>query len=686
LQVNKEFKKYQFSIFVVLVLTIVFSRVHGINSLSDMTTDFAFDAEATDVWSRSNITMPAIQNSTIIPSNLSFIDLSAQINPTRSVIEVVSGFEPTQRFDSDFNSTLIRRAHVGNCSLRKVDDELLLFLNASSGDEAAIAVYNLSFTNSVLISENDFISFALSTRETYNSNEAYIGVSLLLRDQQGNRYYVSLQISNRYYENSFGLREWFLGWSFGEDYPQYTMRYNYNNNITSGPWFIQLPLSDSFTSLNLSSAWLDGLLIGGEIYSTPPFNIEKITKVNARFHYVLVHEQPFMINQEIVNSTKMVFPVASSLNFSGILGERVNVMVEGSLKPSYDKEERSENETVNIRETFFNLSEPLESGVSLQKRRGHAFVEIAVSSKAVKECTLTINNNTTVDLTNSLLRSNEIYYKLPEDTILLKVYLTLYRFNAWFFSSRTDLVAGIPFNITKKGIVEEFFSPNKNEGIVKINSSENFPDNLAIRSGNLIPVEITSNGSKKPLESLLILNKQNYWTISIAVPEENASIYTVKYTLSDGPLYQSLTTTPFSVYIDNHIFKIFTSFNVEGQEGTLIPLTIRTYTHTRTFTLKIEYDSSMFEADRDEIMVYASKFHYEYFMLKPLRTGQTTINLKIIDPITRDTLFFSPFFISIKSSFFTQVGIYFLLGVAVFSLIYIFSKTSLIKWISHFRH
>lgn len=640
-----------------------------------MATDFAFDAEATDVWSRSNITMTAIQNLTIFPTNFSFADLSSQINSTRSVINIVKGFEPTQRFNSDFNSTLVRRAYVGNCSLKRVDDELLLFLNASSGDNAAIATYNLSFTNPVQISGSDFISFALSNSSTYNGSEAYIGVSLLLRDQQGTRHYISIQISDQYSEDSFSLNEWFLGWSFGEDYPRYTMRYN----STSGPWFIQLPLSNSFTSLNLPSAWLDGLLIGGEIYSKPPFDIEEITEVNTRFHYVLVHKQPFSINQEIVNSTMMVFPFANSLSFSGILSERVNVTVEGLLKPGYNKEERRENETVNIRETFFNLSETFESEVSVQKE-----VEITVPTGTVKKCTLTLNNNTIKDLTDALLQSNSVIYRFPWNTTLVKIHLTLYRFNAWFFEMNPFI--GAPYRITKKGIVEEYFSPDKNEVTININSSESSSVNLATRSGNLIPVEITSNGSKKPLESLLILNKQNYWAISIAVPEENASIYTVKYILSDGPLYQSLTTTPFSVRIDNHVFEIFTPFNIEGQEGTLIPLTIRTYTTPRTYTLKIEYDSSMFEADRDEIMVYASRFHYEYFMLKPLRTGQTTINLKIIDPITRDTFFSFPFFVSIKSSFLTQAAIYFLLGVAVFSLIYIFSKKSLIKWISRFRH
>lgn len=654
---------------------IPFSRVCGISSLPAPADDFAFDAETSDVWSRSNITMPAIQNLTIIPSNLSLVELASEINPTKSVINTVRGFEPMRRFNSEFNSTLTRKAYVGNCSLRRVDDELLLFLNASSGDNAAIAAYNLSFTNSVQISESDFISFALSTSSAYNSSEAYIGISLLLRDQQGNRYYVSLEVSNRYSTDGFSLSPWFLGWGFTEDFPKYP-KYAMMYNSTSGPWFIQLPLSGSFAALNLSSAWLDGLLIGGEIYTKPPFNIEEITEVNARFHYVLVHEEPFMINQEIVNSTMMVFPFASSLRFSGISGKKVNVIVEGSLEPSYDKEERRENETVNIRETFFNLSETLESEVLVQ-----GTVNITVLSKAVKKCTLTLNNSTIVDLTDSLLGSNTMIHKFPADTILLEVHLTLYRFNAWFCS----LYGYKSYEITKKGIVDEYFSPNRNEGTININSSETFPANLAISSGNLTPSEITINGSKKPLESLLILNKEMYWIISIVIPEENVSIYTVKYILSDEPLYQSLTTSPFSVYVGGQLFEIFTPFNIEGQEGTLIPLTIRTRT-PRTYTLKIEYDSSMFEADRDEIMVYSSRFHYEYFMLKPLRTGQTTINLRIIDPITRDTPFSSSFFVSIKSSFSTQVAIYFLLGVAVFSLICIFSKTSLIKRISRFRH
>ena len=678
LQTNKGLKKFFVFIVIILFLITSFAEVYEASSSRDVATDFWSDVETVDDYFRSNITMPAIQNLTVIPSNPSFVEVSSQINPTRLLMDIVKGFEPTQRFNStfDFDSISVGKAYVGNCSLRRVDDELLLFLNASSEDHAAIARYNLSFVEPVKIYGSNFISVAFSTSSTYNSSEAYIGVSLLLRDQQGNRHYVSIEVTNRFSTDCFTLSEWFLGWGFAKDlpkYPRYMMRYN----STSGPWFIQLPLSDSFAALNLSSAWLDGLLIGGEIYSKTPFNIEEITEVNARIHYVLVHEQPFLINQEIVNSTMMIFPFASSLHFSGISGKRVNVIVEGSLKPSYDKEERLENGTVNTRETFFNLSETLESGVSLQ-----GTVKITVLSKSVKKCTLTLNNNTIIDLTDSLLGSDTIIYKFPADTILLKAHLIFYKFNAWFFS----FYGFQPYKITKKGIVEEYFSPNENEGAININPSETFPVNLAISSGNLTPSEITVNGSKKPLESLLILNKEVYWIIPIVIPEENVSLYTVKYILSDEPLYQSLTTSPFSVYIGGHIFEIFTPFNIECQEGTLIPLTIRTYTTPRTYTLKIEYDSSMFEANRDEIMVYASRLHFEYFMLKPLRTGQTTVNLRIIDPITMDTLFSSPFFVSIKSSFSTQVAIYFLLGVAVFSLIYIFGKESLIKWISRFRH
>ena len=675
LQVNMELKKYRFFILVVLVSTVSFSRVCGISFLSDMATGFAFDAYSTDLWSRANITMTAIQNLTVVPSNFSFVDLSSQINSTRSVVDVVNGFDPVQRFNSDFNSTLVRSAYVGNCSLKRVGDELLLFLNASSGNDAAIAAYNLSFTNSTLISKSDFVSFALSTTSTYDSSEAYIGVSLLLRDQQQNRYYVSVQISDQYFEDSFELNKWFLGWSFGEDYPRYSMTYN----STSGPWFIQLPLSDSFTSLNLSSAWLDGLLIGGEIFAKPPFDIEEITEVNARFRYILVHEQPFSINQELVNSTMMVFPHITSLRFSGIPSERVNVMLSGLLKPSYDREELRENETVNIRETFFNLSETFDSEILV-----HNEVEITTPSKAVKNFTLTLNNNTIIDLTDELLRYNKAIYRFPWGTTLVKIHITLYRFNAWIFQSMNPF-GGAPYRISKKGIIEEYFSPNKNEGTININSSETSAGDLAIRSGNLTPSEITINGSKQLLESLLILNRETYWAFSIVVPEENASIYTVKYTLSDESLHQSFTIIPFSVYIDSDIFEIFSPFNIQGEEGTLTPLTVQIYT-SRTYTLKIEYDPSMFEADRDEIMVYASRFHYEYFFLKPLRTGQTTINFKIMDPITEDTFFSFPFSLSIKSSFFTQVAFYFLLGVAVVSLIYTFSKKSLLKWIARFRH
>ena len=674
---NKKLKKCLLSTFVVLVLTISFSRVRGISSLPDMATDFASDEETSDVWSRSNITMQASQNLTVVPSNHSLVELSSEINPTRSVMDVVRGFEPTRRFDSEFNSTLVDETRVGVCSLTRVDNELLLFLNASS-EMIAIARYNLSFTNPKQISANHSVSVAFSTTSDYDSSEAYIGVSLLLRDQEGNRYYVSLQVSNHAPTDSYTLSKWFLGHTVDLtkeclEYPHYRMRYD----STSGPWFVQLPLSDSFASLGLSSAWLDGLFIGGETYSRTPLDPEEITEVNATFHYVLVHGQPFTINQEIVNSTMMAFPFAGSLRFSGIPAERVNVVLEGSLKPSYDKDEQRENETVRVREAFFNLSETSEGEISVQR-----IVEITVFSKTVKKCTVTLDNNTIVDLTDSLLGANAIIYSFPANTTLLKVHLTLYRFNAWLFS----LSGFQPSKITKKGIVEEHFSPNENEGTINLNSSETSPDSLAISSGNLTPSEITINGSEKPLESLLILDEEMHWVIPIGTSEENVSTYAVKYILSDEPLYQSLTTNPFSVYIHGSVFEIFTPFNIEGQEGTPIPLTIRTYTTPRTYTIKIEYDSSMFEADRNEKMVYASRPYFVYFMLKPLRTGQTTVNVRIIDPVTRDTLFSSPFYVTVKSRVFTQVAIYSLLGITIFSLIHIFTKKSLLKRISRFRH
>jgi len=677
LKVNKKLKKCLLSVFVVLVLTIMFSRVRGMSSLPDMATDFASDEETSDVWSRSNITVRAFQNLTVVPSNFSSVELSSEINPTRSVIDVVRGFEPPQRFDSEFNFALVDETRVGVCSLTRVDNELLLFLNASS-EMIAIARYNLSFTNPKQISGNHSISVAFSTSSNYDSGEAYIGVSLLLSDHQGNRYYVSIQVSNHFPTDSYALSKWFLGHTVDLtkeclDYPIYAMRYN----STSGPWFIQLPLSESFASLNLSSASLDGLFIGGEIYSRTPSDLEEITEVNATFHYILVHEQPFTINQEIVNSTMMAFPFAGSLRFSGIPAEKVNVALEGTLKPTYDKEEQRENETVRVREAFFNWSETLESEISVQ-----GIVEITVFSKAVKKCAVTLDNNTIVDLTDSLLGKNAIIYNFPADTTLLKVHLILYRFSAWFFS----LSGFQPSKITKKGIVEEYFSPSKSEGTISINSSETFPDSLAICSGARTPSEVTINGSEKPLETLLILDEEMHWVIPIVTSEENASIYTVKYILSDEPLYQSLTRSPFSVYIHGSVFEIFTPFSIVDQESALIPLTIRTYTAPRTYILKIEYDSSIFEADRNEILVYASIPYFQYFMLKPLQTGQTTVNVKIIDPVTRKTLFSSPFFVTIKSSFFTQVAIYLLLGVAVFSLIYIFTKKSLLKRISRFRH
>ena len=146
----------------------------------------------------------------------------------------------------------------------------------------------------------------------------------------------------------------------------------------------------------------------------------------------------------------------------------------------------------------------------------------------------------------------------------------------------------------------------------------------------------------------------------------------MKYVLSDDPIYESLTANPFPIYVHSCLFEIYTPFNIEEQVGRPIPFTIRTFT-PRTHTLEIEYNPSMFEADKDEIMVYSSRFHYEYFMLKPLRTGETTVNLRIVDPITGDTLFSSRFFVDIGSSFSSYMVIHFLLGVAIFSLVYILS-------------
>jgi len=667
-------KKSLFSILVILVLTTLFSEIYSVGSSTDMTTEVEANTETSELWTRSNITLPTIQNLTIVPSNFSVVDLSSQMDPKRSVIDVVRGFEPTERFNSEFSFTLARKASVGNYSLRSIDDEWLLFLNASSEYAAAIAVYNLTFSNSVQISESDFISLALSTGSTYNSSEAYIGISLQLRDPKGNRQYVSVEISDHYSENNFSLSKWFLGWGYTKEYPEYP-RYAMRYNSTYGPWFTQLPLSGSLSALNLSSAWLDGLLVGGEIYSRPPFNLEEITDVTAKFHYVLVHEQPFMVNQEMVNSPIMSFPFSSSLRFSGIPGESVNVIVEGSLKPSYDKEERRENEAVHIRETLFNLSGILESETSIQ-----GTLKISVSTKAVKKCAITLNNKTVIDMTNSLLRSNTIIYRFPPNAILLEVNLILYRFNAWFFK----LSVFQPSEMTKKGIVEEYFSPNRNEGTININSSENFPVNLAIGSGNLVPSEIKVNGTRKSLQSLLILDEEKYWLVLNVIPDDSASLYTVKFVLSDEPLIQSLTTTPFSVYIRGDVFEVYTPFNIEGQEGAVIPITIRTYT-PRTYILRIEYDPLMIEADIDEKMVYASRFHFEYFMLTPLQPGHTTISLEIVDPPAMDVIFSSSFLVNIRSSVPTQVVVYWLVSISVFSLVYVFSKRTFLKQVSRFR-
>ena len=167
--------------------------------------------------------------------------------------------------------------------------------------------------------------------------------------------------------------------------------------------------------------------------------------------------------------------------------------------------------------------------------------------------------------------------------------------------------------------------------------------------------------------------------------EENVLLYTVRYTFSSDPLYTCSTVQPFSIFMNNALFKIYTPLNIEAQLETWIPLAIRVYTH-KTYDAKAEYDYSMFEVDNDEIMV--NKYGgYEYFMLKPVNTGLTVVKVHFRDmeSTTENAGFSIPFLINIKNSSLYQIVPYVLLIITVLSLMYISVGKNFFEWLLH-RH
>jgi len=666
--------KCQLFVLVALLLIIPFSRGWAMDSLLNRATNFGLNVETRNDWARSEIAVPAIQNLTLFPSELGSIESPSEIDPVALKVDIVRGFEPEQRFNSQSNAALWKAYNIENSTLTETRSGLSLFLGATF--YPSYAVYNLSFANPLSVSRTDFISIALSTSSSFNSSQALIGVALILRDQQGNRCHVSIVASDQYSRDSFIMSEWFLGTRFTSElikYPYYSLRYG----SISGPWFKQLSLSEPLLVLNLATAWLDGLLVGAEIgYVGSPLWVENgvprynMTEVDATFHFTLVHSQPFLINMQPVNSSVVAFSYQDKgLNVSGIPSRRVGVAIEGFLKPASQKEELLENETIGSHEVFFNMSKAAEAGVAV-----NAGVNITVFSKSVKKCLLALNNDTLVDLTDTLLRSYTKVFLFPKDASALKVLLILQRFNAWIFSlSFRDVV-----NMTKGGIIEEHFSTMDGEGLIDVNATIGKSTYLAMRTTGLTPRKIMIDGVEKPLTSMLVVDEDVFAIVPLSDSGENFSLHSIQYSLSVGPLYESYTATPFEVHFNGSLFSIFTPFNIEGEQGFYIPITVQMITY-RTFVLQVDYDHSFFKAEQKEIMAYSTRIHYEYFALKPLQTGQSEVSLEIIDTANKKAAFSISFSVLVSGSLLSQVFLYITFGITVLSVIVIFRGKDLFK-------
>jgi hypothetical protein len=373
------------------------------------------------------------------------------------------------------------------------------------------------------------------------------------------------------------------------------------------------------------------------------------------------------------------------LNISGIQCDKLKAVISGSLRPADQKEEYQENGVVKVVEVSYGFPDPLfynfsESSVSEVRFEGR--VNVTVPSKSVKQCIITLNNQTTWDLTDDVLMRDEGgIYLFPSDTRTLGVHLVLYKFNAWLFQ-RT---ATATFIVTKTGITEEYFSPERNEVIVLVDLAQaSIQDpRIAVRTAGALSGVIIVNDIQRPLESLLLLNNDAFLAVKV-MAEEDESPYTIKCSFNSNPVYSSLTTQPFNVAIDNDYFEIYTPLNCEAQVGVTVPVTIKVFTF-KTFVLRIKYDSSAFNADSDELIVHIYS-SYVYFMLKPLREGSTEIIAYFINPAKQNSTASIPFLVNVKRQLLQEVALYMLLVISALSLVYIVvSRDQLARLTSRLR-
>jgi hypothetical protein len=667
-------------IFVVALLFMSsFSNATSVNSSEVVTAGLnAVGSAREDLFGKSNVTVLAYQNITFAPINNSVdLGLFSQVEPKALIINVVKGFEPVDRFNSSYTYSFGRESNSANYSLTEADDGLRLFFNTRNNLEPSISLYNMSFVSNVNVSRSDYLSLALSTERGFNSSDGYIGIGLLLRDQQGSRQYVFIHVSNLFSTDAYQLSPYFLGWSYGKEYPQYSFRYR----SSSGPWFIQLALNDSLSSLGLSSAQLEGFLLGGELFSIPlPYNS---TQIDAKFHYILVHPAPFSINQNTVNSTEILLPPTNYLNISGISCKTANAIVEGPLKPTYEIEEEQENKTVIVSDIFYNISQPLFYNFSqaiVHEARVEGRANITVISKTVRRCTIEINNDTSVDLTEDLLKSARgLVYRFVSNIRSLRVLLTVCRHNAWMYD---PAYTNLRFVGTKQGITEEYFVPEKNESFVVIdpNRAGLGEVNIAIGMDNFSSGKVYVNDASMSLSSLIVLDNCVYLAALVKF-QEYASTCTIRCSFSSDPIYNSSTVQPFKVFLDDALFEIYTPLNIKAQPTVQIPLTLRIST-LKTYTVRVECDPSMLMADNDELMV--NKFRsYEYFVLRPVDVGTTAFTLHLTGPTIEYSSVSIPFLVSINYFPFDQVILYAVLLITVLSLGYVIASGNIVDWLLH---
>lgn len=610
------------------------------------------------------VSVSAHENVTFVVSDNS-IDLgnSSAVVPSDLTVDVVDGFVPANRFNSGYSYSLYRSANSRDDSLGEVEDGLRLFFSSKDNSKVAIAIYNVTFVQGVNVSQNDYVSLAMSTNSSYDSSEAYMGIALSLRDQQGARQYVVVHISDLFLTQGYTMSQFFLGSGLGKNFPNYGFKYR----SSFGPWFAQLRLSEAFSSLGISSASLEGMLVGAELFSIPlPYNI---TNADVRFHYALVHPQPFSINEMVVNSTEVSIPPTRFLNISGIQTNKLQAAISGSLRPTVQREEDLENGIVKVVEVSYDFPEPLfynfsESSVSEVSFEGR--VNVTVPSKSVRKCTITVNNQTPWDLTNDVLgRVEGGIYRFPSDTRTLQVYLLLYKYNAWLY----ERIQTAALRVTKNGITDEYFSNDTNEVVILVDLAQAGMQDprIAVRTAGAMSGDILINDVQRPLDSLLLLNNDVFLATKV-VAGADESPYTIKCSFNSNPVYSALTTQPFNVVIDNDYFEIYTPLNGNAEIGVPMPMTVRVFT-SKTYDLKLEYDASVFRADIDELMIRKYS-NYVYFMLKPLRGGSTEIKVYFIDPLDQNSTVSIPFWVNVNQQLLYEVVPYLFLSVSVLSLVY----------------